>query len=49
MQLAALSNVAAYIEELLFEVLGLKRFSIYVQDYGAPVGYRIAFKHPAGA
>ena len=27
-------------------VLGLKKFSIYVQDYGAPVGYRIAFKHP---
>jgi pimeloyl-ACP methyl ester carboxylesterase len=31
---------------LLFEVLGLKQFSIYVQDYGAPVGYRIASKHP---
>ncbi|MGA8740364.1 MAG: alpha/beta hydrolase [Terracidiphilus sp.] len=38
-------NLAACIEELLFSVLGLKKFSIYVQDYGAPVGYRIASKH----
>jgi pimeloyl-ACP methyl ester carboxylesterase len=38
-------NLAAQIEELLFGVLGLKKFSIYVQDYGAPVGYRIADKH----
>jgi len=38
-------NLAAQIEELLFNVLGLKKFSIYVQDYGAPVGYRIAYKH----
>jgi pimeloyl-ACP methyl ester carboxylesterase len=38
-------NLAAQVEELLFGVLGLKRFSIYVQDYGAPIGYRIAFKH----
>jgi pimeloyl-ACP methyl ester carboxylesterase len=39
-------NLASHIEELLFGVLGLKKFTIYVQDYGAPVGYRIAFKHP---
>ena len=39
-------NLAGHIEELLFNVLGLKKFSIYVQDYGAPVGYRIASKHP---
>ena len=38
-------NLAAHVEELLFSVLGLKKFSIYVQDYGAPVGYRIASKH----
>ena len=38
-------NLAAHIEELLFGVLGLKKFSIYVQDYGAPVGYRIASRH----
>ena len=35
-------NLAAHVEELLFGALGLKKFSIYVQDYGAPVGYRIA-------
>jgi pimeloyl-ACP methyl ester carboxylesterase len=39
-------NLASYVEELLFNVLGLKKFSIYVQDYGAPVGYRIAARHP---
>jgi pimeloyl-ACP methyl ester carboxylesterase len=38
-------NLAAHVEELLFGVLGLKKFIIYVQDYGAPVGYRIATKH----
>ncbi|HUB25957.1 MAG TPA: alpha/beta fold hydrolase [Tepidisphaeraceae bacterium] len=39
-------NLAAHVEELLLTNLGLKRFVIYVQDYGAPVGYRIASKHP---
>jgi pimeloyl-ACP methyl ester carboxylesterase len=34
------------VEKLLFDVLGLRRFSIYVQDYGAPVGFRIATRHP---
>jgi len=38
-------NLAACIDELLFEVLGLKKFIIYVQDYGAPIGYRIAFRN----
>ena len=38
-------NLAVYVEEFLFNVLGLKSFTIYVQDYGAPIGYRIAFKH----
>ena len=28
------------------EVVGLKRFAIYVFDYGAPAGFRIATKHP---
>ncbi len=40
------NNLTAHIEELLFTTLGLKRFSIYVQDYGAPVGFRIASGHP---
>jgi pimeloyl-ACP methyl ester carboxylesterase len=39
-------NLAAHVEELLFNNLELKQFSVYVQDYGAPVGYRIASKHP---
>lgn len=28
------------------EVIGLGRFAIYVFDYGAPTGFRIATKHP---
>jgi len=39
-------NLTAQIEKLLFIHLGLKKFSLYVQDYGAPVGFRIASNHP---
>jgi pimeloyl-ACP methyl ester carboxylesterase len=28
------------------EVIGLNRFAMYVFDYGAPTGFRIALKHP---
>jgi len=28
------------------EVVGLRRFAVYVFDYGAPTGFRIAAKHP---
>lgn len=28
------------------ESLGLTRFSMYVMDYGAPIGYRLALLHP---
>jgi pimeloyl-ACP methyl ester carboxylesterase len=28
------------------EILGLKRFAIYIFDYGAPVGLRLALAHP---
>ena len=28
------------------EKLGLNKYSLYMMDYGAPVGYRIAVKHP---
>lgn len=28
------------------KAVGLKQFAIYVQDYGAPVGYRLATRHP---
>ncbi|KIF76849.1 alpha/beta hydrolase [Streptomyces sp. 150FB] len=30
----------------LTEILGLERFALYVFDYGAPVGFRIATRHP---
>src|SRR5215471_16785526 len=30
----------------LVEHLGLKHYSMYVMDYGAPVGYRLALHHP---
>jgi pimeloyl-ACP methyl ester carboxylesterase len=38
-------NVAGVIDRFT-EVVGLKRFAIYVFDYGAPAGFRIATKHP---
>lgn len=30
----------------LAERLGAKRYALYLMDYGAPVGYRLALKHP---
>jgi pimeloyl-ACP methyl ester carboxylesterase len=30
----------------LTEMLGLDRFALYVFDYGAPVGFRVATRHP---
>jgi pimeloyl-ACP methyl ester carboxylesterase len=38
-------NFAAIIEEFL-DKLGIAKFSIYLMDYGAPIGYRIAAKNP---
>ncbi len=38
-------NLARVIEAFT-EKLGLKRYSLYVMDYGAPVGFRLAAKHP---
>lgn len=38
-------NLAQVIDEFV-AAKGLKRYSLYVQDYGAPVGYRLAVKHP---
>jgi pimeloyl-ACP methyl ester carboxylesterase len=32
--------------EAFVEVLGLKRYALYVFDYGAPVGFRLAVAHP---
>lgn len=36
----------AEIVEKFTEELGLESYSIYLMDYGAPVGYRLASKHP---
>jgi len=30
----------------LLDQLGARRYALYVMDYGAPVGYRLALKHP---
>jgi len=38
-------NIAKVVERFT-EVLGLDRFAIYVFDYGAPVGFRLAVRHP---
>jgi pimeloyl-ACP methyl ester carboxylesterase len=38
-------NVAKVVDEFT-EKLGLTKYAMYVQDYGAPVGYRLAAKHP---
>jgi pimeloyl-ACP methyl ester carboxylesterase len=36
----------AAVMNLFVESLGLNRYSLYVMDYGAPVGYRLALMHP---
>jgi len=38
-------NIAGVIERFT-EVIGLGRFVIYVFDYGAPTGFRLALRHP---
>ncbi|HUB11228.1 MAG TPA: alpha/beta hydrolase [Acetobacteraceae bacterium] len=38
-------NMAALIDRFT-EVIGLHRFAIYVFDYGAPTGFRLAMQHP---
>lgn len=38
-------NIAEVIDRFT-EALGLTRFAIYVFDYGAPVGFRLALAHP---
>ena len=38
-------NLAETIDNFTMKI-GLKRFAIYIFDYGAPVGLRIALKHP---
>ncbi|NDJ21365.1 alpha/beta fold hydrolase [Nostoc sp. B(2019)] len=36
----------ADVVERFLQTLGLNRFSFYLQDYGAPIGFRIATRHP---
>ena len=36
----------AHVIDRFTEVLGLAKFALYIFDYGAPVGLRIAAKHP---
>lgn len=38
-------NLGKVIDEFT-EKVGLSKYALYVQDYGAPVGYRLAAKHP---
>lgn len=38
-------HLAALIDQFT-EVLGLDRYALYVQDYGAPIGFRLAAAHP---
>jgi pimeloyl-ACP methyl ester carboxylesterase len=38
-------NIANVIDRFT-EIMGLPRFAMYVFDYGAPVGFRLAVRHP---
>ena len=38
-------NIADVIERFT-EVIGFDRFAVYVFDYGAPTGFRLAIRHP---
>ncbi|HEX4170492.1 MAG TPA: alpha/beta hydrolase [Bryobacteraceae bacterium] len=38
-------NLTNVVDGLIKE-LGLQKYSLYVMDYGAPVGYRLALRHP---
>ena len=38
-------NLASVVEKFT-EKIGLTKYSLYLMDYGAPIGFRIAAKHP---
>lgn len=38
-------NLAAVVDKFTTQI-GLRKYAIYVQDYGAPIGYRLASAHP---
>ncbi|MFW5443163.1 MAG: alpha/beta fold hydrolase [Methylococcaceae bacterium] len=39
------ANLANVVDKFIDKV-GLKKYSLYLMDYGAPIGFRIATKHP---
>lgn len=39
-------DALADLTEGLLAQLGVSRYAIYVQDYGAPIGWRLALRHP---
>jgi pimeloyl-ACP methyl ester carboxylesterase len=39
-------DALAHTANAFVEVLGLKKYALYVFDYGAPVGFRLAVAHP---
>ncbi|APZ97645.1 alpha/beta hydrolase [Sphingopyxis sp. QXT-31] len=39
------ANLTVVVDKLT-EQVGATRYSMYVMDYGAPIGYRLALKHP---
>jgi pimeloyl-ACP methyl ester carboxylesterase len=38
-------HLAEIVDKFISQI-GLERYSLYVMDYGAPIGYRLAVKHP---
>lgn len=38
-------HLAMFMERFVAE-LGIKKYSLYLMDYGAPIGFRLAAKHP---
>ena len=39
-------DILAELTDRLLRQLGVDRYTIYVQDYGAPIGWRLALAHP---
>lgn len=39
-------DALAELTSQLLDQLGLDRYALYVQDYGAPIGWRLALEHP---
>jgi len=38
-------HIASVMDQFL-DSIGVKKYSIYIQDYGAPIGFRLFLKHP---